>query len=74
MALAATLTVIIFAWIVSSPFWYPFAAPVAIGGLPWALWRLARRRGAIRGAGAGGVGNGLRRSRWSPEDTWRNEP
>ncbi len=52
LALSATLCVIFFAWIASSPAWYPFAAPVAIGGLPWALWRLARRRGARSAAQA----------------------
>jgi hypothetical protein len=45
VALAATLLVIAFAWIVTSPPWYPLAAPVVLGGVPWALWRLARRRG-----------------------------
>lgn len=45
LAVAATLIVITFAWIVTCPAWYPFAAPVVLGGVPWALWRLARRRG-----------------------------
>jgi hypothetical protein len=45
LALTASLLAVAFAWIITSPVWYPFAAPVAIGGLPWALWRLARRRG-----------------------------
>ncbi len=52
LALAATLIVIAFAWIVSSPAWYPFAAPVVVGGVPWALWRVARRRGARSAAQA----------------------
>jgi hypothetical protein len=46
VALAASTLVIALAWIVSSPPWYPVAAPLAVGGLPWALWRLARRRPA----------------------------
>jgi hypothetical protein len=45
LALASTLMVITCAWIVTCPAWYPIAAPAVIGGLPWALWRLARRRG-----------------------------
>jgi hypothetical protein len=45
ISFAATLLVIAFAWIVTSPAWYPYAAPVVIGGLPWAVWRFARRRG-----------------------------
>ena len=44
IALAATLLVFAFAWVITCPAWYPFAAPVVIGGLPWALWRAARRR------------------------------
>jgi hypothetical protein len=46
VALAASTLAIALAWIVSSPPWYPVAAPLALGGLPWALWRLARRRPA----------------------------
>ena len=46
LALSATLLVIAFAWIVTSPPWYPLAAPIIVGGVPWALWRLARRRTA----------------------------
>lgn len=43
IALAATLMTVALAWVITSPPWYPFAAPVVIGGLPWAVWRLARR-------------------------------
>jgi hypothetical protein len=50
VALAATLLVIAFAWIITSPASYRLLAPLAIGGLPWAAWRLMRRRG-LRGAG-----------------------
>jgi hypothetical protein len=50
IALVCTLLVIAFAWIISSPAWYRAAAPIVIGGLPWALWRVARGRG-IRPAG-----------------------
>jgi hypothetical protein len=46
IAFASTLIVITLAWIVTSPTFYPFAAPVVIGGLPWAAWRLAHRQGA----------------------------
>ena len=52
LSLAATLLVVAFAWIVSSPAWYPAAAPVVVGGVPWALWRLVRRRGARSAAQA----------------------
>lgn len=44
LALTATLIVVAFAWVITSPAWYPFAAPIVIGGGPWALWRLARGR------------------------------
>jgi hypothetical protein len=44
IALGATLIVIAFAWIIISPTWYPFAAPAVVGGIPWGLWRIARRR------------------------------
>ncbi|MBK9241110.1 MAG: hypothetical protein IPL75_12775 [Acidobacteria bacterium] len=43
VSLASTLIVIALAWIVTSPAWYPFAAPALLGGAPWGLWRLARR-------------------------------
>ncbi|MDO8837153.1 MAG: hypothetical protein Q7V01_16235, partial [Vicinamibacterales bacterium] len=42
---AAATIVIALSWTVISPPWYPVAAPVVLGGLPWALWRLFRRRG-----------------------------
>ena len=44
LAFAATLLVVVFAWIVTSPPSYPFAAPIVLGGLPWSLWRWSRRR------------------------------
>jgi hypothetical protein len=45
LALTATLLVVALAWVITSPAWYPLAAPLVIGGVPWALWRLARGRG-----------------------------
>lgn len=47
----ATVLVVAFAWVITSPPWLPLAAPLLVGGLPWALYRLARRQGA-RAAGA----------------------
>lgn len=44
MALTASALVIALAWIITSPPWYAPAAPLVLGGLPWALWRLARRQ------------------------------
>ena len=44
IAIGATLIVIAFAWIIISPAAYAFAAPAVLGGIPWGLWRLARRR------------------------------
>jgi len=44
LSLAASLLVVAFAWIVTSPASYRVLAPIVIGGLPWMLWRLARRR------------------------------
>jgi hypothetical protein len=52
IAFAATLLVVAFGWIVISPAWYPVAAPVLVGGGPWALWRLIRRRGSASAARA----------------------
>lgn len=46
VALVATVIVIGFVWIITSPWWYPMAAPLVLGALPWTLWRLARRRDA----------------------------
>jgi hypothetical protein len=46
LAFTATLLVVAFAWIVTSPRWFPVAAPIVAGGVPWALWRLMRRRTA----------------------------
>ena len=44
VALAASLIVLTLAWVVTGPVWLPYAAPLVAGGLPAALWRLARRR------------------------------
>ena len=44
VALTATTLVIALAWVVTSPAWYSVAAPVVLGGVPWAVWRLARGR------------------------------
>ena len=44
VALTASLIVVAFAWVIISPPWYPIAASIVIGGLPWTLWRAARRR------------------------------
>ena len=44
IALAATLLVLGLAWVITGPVWLPYAAPLIVGGLPAALWRLARRR------------------------------
>ncbi len=44
VALVSSLAVIVLAWIVTSPPWYPIAAPVVLFGAPWALWRLVRQR------------------------------
>jgi hypothetical protein len=44
IAAAAGLIVIAFSWIVVSPWWMPIAAPLVLGGLPWSIWRLARRQ------------------------------
>ncbi len=52
LALAASGVVIALAWIVSSPPWYPAAAPLVAGGLPWAVWRIVRRRPAAQAAQA----------------------
>lgn len=52
IALVATLLVIALAWVISSPAWYRVAAPIALGGLPWAAWRLARRQGLRPAAAA----------------------
>jgi hypothetical protein len=53
ISLAATLVVMTLTWVVTSPPWYPLAAPVVIGGSPWALWRLVRRRRAGAAAALG---------------------
>jgi hypothetical protein len=45
VAITATLLVVALAWVITSPAWYPVAAPVVVGGAPWAAWRIARGRG-----------------------------
>lgn len=50
VAAAAGLIVIAFSWIVISPWWMPIAAPLVLGGLPWSIWRLARRQPAASAA------------------------
>jgi len=44
IALVATLLVLTLAWVITGPAWLPYAAPLMVGGLPAALWRLARRQ------------------------------
>jgi hypothetical protein len=44
IGIAASVLVIAFAWVITTPIWMPIAAPIVVGGLPWALWRLARRQ------------------------------
>ena len=44
VGLASSLLVIALAWIITSPPWYPAAAPVVLFGVPWSLWRLVRQR------------------------------
>jgi hypothetical protein len=44
VALVSSLAVITLAWVVTSPPWYPIAAPVVVFGAPWGLWRLLRQR------------------------------
>jgi hypothetical protein len=44
VALVSSLAVVAFAWVVTSPPWYPVAAPVVLFGAPWGLWRLVRQR------------------------------
>ena len=50
VAVIATLLVLSLSWVVICPVWMPFAAPVVVGGVPAALWRLARRRSFTRAA------------------------
>ncbi|MGE3277125.1 MAG: hypothetical protein AB7O67_18580 [Vicinamibacterales bacterium] len=47
VAFAASLLVILLSWVVTSPAWYPVAAPVLLGGAPWAAWRAARGQGTV---------------------------
>jgi DNA uptake protein ComE-like DNA-binding protein len=44
IAFAALFMVTALTWIVTSPVWLPFLAPVVAGGVPWAAWRLVRRQ------------------------------
>jgi hypothetical protein len=44
VALVSSLAVITLTWVVTSPPWYPVAAPVVLFGAPWGLWRLVRQR------------------------------
>lgn len=44
IALVSSVAVITLAWVVTSPPWYPVAAPVVLFGMPWGLWRLVGRR------------------------------
>ena len=44
IAFVATTLVVTFAWVITSPGWYPMAAPLVVGGTPWAAWRLVRQR------------------------------
>jgi len=48
IALSATLLVLTLAWVITAPVWLPYAAPLMVGGLPAALWRLARRQPLTR--------------------------
>jgi hypothetical protein len=50
IALGATLLVLGLAWVITGPAWLPYAAPVIVGGLPAAVWRLARRRPFLHAA------------------------
>jgi hypothetical protein len=44
ISLSASLLVVVLAWIVTCPPWYPLAAPVVLGGAPWAIWRFLHGR------------------------------
>jgi hypothetical protein len=48
----ATALVIALAWVITSPGWYRAAAPVLLGGVPWAAWRLAQGCGVRAAATA----------------------
>ncbi len=52
VAFVGSLAVIALAWIVTSPPWYPIAAPVVLFGAPWGLWRLVRQRAPREAAAA----------------------
>jgi hypothetical protein len=55
MGLAAASVVLSLAWIITCPPWYPLVGSIALGGVPWALWRLARKRslsGAVQALSA----------------------
>jgi hypothetical protein len=42
--LVSALLVFGLAWVVTSPVWWPLAAPLAVGGIPAAVWAGLRRR------------------------------
>jgi hypothetical protein len=44
VGLVSSLLVVALAWVITSPPWYPVAAPVVLFGVPWGLWRLVRQR------------------------------
>jgi hypothetical protein len=44
VGLVSSLLVVALAWVITSPPWYPVAAPVVLFGVPWSLWRLVRQR------------------------------
>lgn len=52
VALFSSLVVIVLAWVVTSPPWYPVLAPAVLFGAPWALYRLLRQRGPRAAAAA----------------------
>jgi hypothetical protein len=52
VALVSSLLVVALAWVITSPPWYPIAAPVVLFGVPWALWRLLRQRSPRAAAAA----------------------
>jgi hypothetical protein len=46
VALSASGFVFLFAWVIISPAWLPACAPLLVGALPWAAWRIMRRQSA----------------------------
>jgi len=59
--LVSALLVFGLAWVVTSPAWWPLAAPLAVGGIPSAFWAGLRRGswGASALAAAAWVAAGL---------------